>query len=105
MEEDYELDLQLVLDTYIESDQIIDKYGIILKQNSIPYSLIRYFYGDADMTDDISMIVDKMEGRHIPIIILMILGALPRISSKAGDVKDIENSYKKAFKNHRDRYH
>ena len=98
MEEDYELDLQLVLDTYIESDQIIDKYGIILKQNSIPYSLIRYFYGDADMTDDISMIVDKMEGRHIPIIILMILGALPRISSKAGDVKDIENSYKKAFK-------
>ena len=102
VEEKYELDLQQVLDTYIESDQIFDKYGIILKQNSVPYSLIRYFYGDADMTDDISMIVDKMEGRHIPIIILMILGALPRISSKGGDVKDIENCYKKAFKLLRD---
>lgn len=102
VEEDYELDLQQVLNTYIEVDQIIDKYGTILKQNSVPYSLIRYFYGDADMTDDISMIVDKMEGRHIPIIILMILGALPRISSKGGDVKDIENCYKKAFKLLRD---
>ena len=98
VEEDYELNLQQVLDTYFEADLFIEKYGAFLKQKSVPYSLVRYFYDDADRTDDISMIVDKMEGRHVPIIILMILGALPRISSKGGDVKDIENSYKKAFK-------
>ena len=98
VEEKYGLDLQKVLDSYIEADQIIDKYGAILKRKSVPYSLIRYFYGDEDMTDDISIIAGKLEGKHIPIIILMILGALPRISSKGGDVKDIEKSYKKAFK-------
>ena len=98
VEKDYELNLQQILDTYFEADIFIEKYGTFLKQKSVPYSLVRYFYDDADRTDDISMIVDKMEGRHIPIIILMILGALPRISSKGGDVKDIENSYKKAFK-------
>lgn len=89
VEEDYDLDLQQVLDAYIEADQLIDKYGVILKKKSVPYSLIKCFYGDEDISDDISPIAGKLAGRHIPLLILMLIGGLPRISSKGGDVKAI----------------
>lgn len=98
VEEDYDLDLQQVLDAYIEADQLIDKYGVILKKKSVPYSLIKCFYGDEDISDDISPIAGKLAGRHIPLLILMLIGGLPRISSKGGDVKAIAECYKKLFK-------
>ncbi len=96
--EKYALDLQRVLDTYMEADRIVEKYGAILKQEGALYSLIRCCYGDEDAVEDIAVIADMLEARHIPIIVLMILGALPRISSKVGDVKDIQKSYKRTFR-------
>jgi hypothetical protein len=95
VEEDYGLDLQQVLESYIEADQIFDKYKTRLNPNTVPQSLIRYFYGDREPSDDIAFLVDKIEYRHVTILVLMLSGALPRISSKGGDVKNIEKAYQK----------
>ena len=110
--EDTGLDLQDVLDAYIEADKIIDKLGIANPRqqkdaDAVCQHLIWHFYGDEEVTDDIAAIVGDDEspttedesltvaGRHVPILVLMLQKALPRLSAKGGDVKDIAGDYRR----------
>ena len=87
------LDLQEVLDTYTEADQICDRIGRVSDCDLVCQHLIWYYYGDEEATDDIRTIVKKAELRHIPILILLLQKVLPRLSAKEGDVDDIGEDY------------
>lgn len=96
------LDLQHVLDTYVEADKIVGRLGKVKDPNDVCLHLIWHFYGDAEVTDDIANIVGNSdylttEGRHVPIIVLMLLKALPRLRDKGGDIKEIGQDYRRVF--------
>lgn len=59
--------------------------------------LVWYFYSDAEATDDIAPIIDKVEAEQLPILVLLVLKLLPRLSAKGGDVRDIRQDYRRLF--------
>lgn len=59
--------------------------------------LVWYFYADAEVTDDIAGIIDKVETEQLPIFVLLVLRLLPHLSAKGGDVKDIDQDYRSLF--------
>ena len=93
-----DIDLQDTVENYIEADCFFSKYGKSIKGETTCHNLIKYYYADGEATEDISLIVKKLETKHIPILILIILGVLPKLSAKDGDVKNIKDDYQIVFK-------
>ena len=91
------LDLEQVLDVYIDCDALMERYGRVLQKQSVCQQLIRYFYADGKVTDSLRPVVAEMGSEHVPILVLMMLKVLPRLSSKGGDVKDIKGDYERTF--------
>lgn len=87
------LNLQDVIDTYIETDRMLDRLGKIKDAPQTCKHLIWYFYENGEATEDIANILNSIENRHAPFIILMLMNALPRLTAKGGDVKDISRDY------------
>lgn len=93
-----ELDLQDVLDTYADADRIYERLGKVADPNTFCQHLIWHFYGDAEATEDITAIADQLETKQLPILILLLLKALPQPNAKGGDVKDIVSDYQHVLK-------
>jgi len=55
-----DLDLQEVLDAYIGADRICERMGNIANPALFCQHLVWYFYSDAEATDDIAPIIDKV---------------------------------------------
>ncbi len=91
------LDLQEVIELYIQADVFLDKLGKKQKPEVVCHQLISCFYGDAETVEAAARINDKLEARHVPLLVLLLLGILPRISSKKGDVENIGDDYHKVF--------
>ena len=88
------MDLCLLLDTYREA------YSIV--QNHIPprfrdaetcQHLIEHFCAQGEITRDIADVVDHVEPRHLPLLVLVLLDVLPSPNTRSGDVTDIEECY------------
>lgn len=92
-----ELDLQEVLDAYIGADRICERMGNVANPALFCQHLVWYFYSDAEATDDIAPIIDKVEAEQLPILVLLVLKLLPRLSAKGGDVRDIRQDYRRLF--------
>lgn len=92
-----ELDLQEVLDAYIGADHICERLGSVADTELFCQHLVWYFYADAEVTDDIAAIINKVKTEHLPILVLLVLKLLPRLSAKGGDVKDIGQDYRRLF--------
>lgn len=92
-----ELDLQDVLDAYIEADRICERLGCVANPEQFCQHLVWHFYADAEVTDDIASIIDKVKADQLPILVLLVLRLLPRLSAKGGDVKDICQDYRRLF--------
>ncbi len=92
-----ELDLQNVLDAYIRADRICERLGSVANPELFCQHLVWYFYADAEATDDIAPIIEKVEAEELPILVLLVLKLLPRLSAKGGDVKDISQDYRRLF--------
>ncbi len=95
--QDTDLDLQEVLDAYIGADHICERMGNVANPALFCQHLVWYFYSDAEATDDIASIINKVEQEQLPILVLLILRLLPRLSAKGGDVKDICQDYRRLF--------
>ena len=92
-----DLDLQEVLDAYIGADRICERMGNVANPALLCQHLVWYFYSDAEATDDIAPIIDKVEAEQLPILVLLVLKLLPRLSAKGGDVRDIRQDYRHLF--------
>ena len=92
-----DLDLQEVLDAYIGADRICERMGNVANPALFCQHLVWYFYSDAEATDDIAPIIDKVETEQLPILVLLVLKLLPRLSAKGGDVRDIRQNYRHLF--------
>ena len=95
--QDTDLDLQEVLDAYIGADRICERMGNVANSALFCQHLVWYFYSDAEATDDIAPIIDKVEAEQLPILVLLVLKLLPRLSAKGGDVRDVRQDYRRLF--------
>lgn len=93
----YELNLEEVIDTYIETDELANRYRALFRSKDICEQVIRHFYTDDKTEESIRILTEKMKHRHVPIFILMQQGLLPRLKAKGGDIKNISECYKKLF--------
>ena len=91
------LDLQEVLDAYIGADRICERMGNVADPELFCQHLIWHFYADNAVTDDIATIINKVEAEQLPILVLLILKLLPRLSAKGGDVRNILQDYRRLF--------
>lgn len=98
VEQTFNLDLQAVIDAYNKTDDFIDKYESRIKGENFIRQVIRYFYSDEEPDEDVKGLVDKLNSQQVSILILMLMGELPRINSKGGDVDNIKGSYDNLFK-------
>ncbi len=95
--EQTELHLQNVIEAYEDVDNFIDRYESRLNNKDIPAQLVRLFYGNGETEADLSFVSERLELQHVPILILMLLGCLPRLSAKYGDVPDIDADFWRVF--------
>jgi len=95
--QDTDLDLQEVLDAYIGADHICERMGNLANPALFCQHLVWYFFSDASVTDDIAPIINKVEQKQLPLLVLMVLKLLPRLSAKGGDVRDIRQDYRRLF--------
>lgn len=91
------LDLEEVLDAYIDCDQLLQRHERVLQEEDACQQLIRYFYADGKVKETLRPVVKEMGSEHVPILVLMLLKALPTLSAKGGDIKDIAGDYQRAF--------
>ena len=91
------LDLEEVLDAYIDCDQLLQRHERVLQEEDACQQLIRYFYADGKVKETLRPVVKEMGSEHVPILVLMLLKALPTLSAKGGDVKDIKGDYERTF--------
>ena len=91
------LELQEVLDAYIGADRIYKRMQNVGDPSLFCQHLVWYFYADAEVTDDIAGIIDKVETEQLPIFVLLVLRLLPHLSAKGGDVKNIDQDYRSLF--------
>lgn len=95
--QDTDLDLQEVLDAYIGADRICERMGNVANPALFCQHLVWYFYSDAEATEDIAPIINKVEAEQLPVLVLLVLKLLPRLSAKGGDVRDIRQDYRRMF--------
>ncbi len=96
-EQETGLNLREVIEAYADVDNFIDRYEARLNDKGLPAQLVALYYGNGEVDDDLSFVKRRLEERHIPILILMLLGCLPRLSAKYGDVEDIMGDFGRAL--------
>lgn len=91
------MDLQTVVEAYEDVDNFIDRYSALLRDLELLPQIVDIYFGDGDVPDDLAFVKKRLELRHIPILLLMLTGGLPRISAKNGDVQNIQADYLRTF--------
>ncbi len=96
-EEQTGLDLQHVIEAYQDVDNFMDRYEAKLRDRTLLSELVTLYYGNGEPSQDLSFVQNRLEEQHIPILILVLTGCLPRLSAKNGDVVNIEDDFQRVF--------
>lgn len=92
------LNLEEVVEAYVEADDFIDKYSSQIKKRDVVGNLIDYFYLGTPLPEGCeSFSRGKISRKHVPLLILLFSKALPRIKEKGGDVTDIRQAYEQTL--------
>lgn len=91
------LDLERVIEAYVEADDIMQNYKSDLRGKDVCRHFIRHFFADGEVTKKLETVVGKLQRQHIPLLVLMLEGALPPLSAKGGDVASIAEDYRRVF--------
>lgn len=92
------LDLCHLLDSYCEAYKIMEHYiPPRYRDAETCQHLIEHYCAQGEITRDIASVVDHVEGRHIAILVLMLLEILPSPNTRSGDVADIEACYQRVM--------
>lgn len=95
-----ELNLLTVIDAYREATLMLEDKNIIKKMHQDDVAcrnLINFFYAQEPATKDIKNIVKIAKQKHVPLLVLMMLSALPHYGHARGDLKDIGKHYKQVY--------
>ncbi len=95
--EEADMNLQMVVEAYEEVDLFVEKYEVLLRDKTVLPQIVELLYGCGETKDDLSFISEQLEVKHGPILVLMLLGCLPRLSAKNGDVQDIMDDFQRTF--------
>lgn len=102
-ESDNDMDLLMAIDAYKEATLMLENKNIIKKmhQDAVAcQNLIDHYYAGCPISKDckdIKNIVKIAKQRHVPLLVLMMLGALPHYGHARGDVKNIGKHYERVF--------
>ena len=88
-----ELNLEEVIETYQESSVIFKKIKKIKNKEKICQEIISHYYCDKEFIQELSYLDSIISEHHVPILILLILGLIPCVNEKKGDVKHIDKDY------------
>ena len=91
------LDLQQVMEAYQDVDNFIDRYAIHLRDKQMLPQIVDMFFGSEVVPESMDFATKRLTEQHIPILVLMHIGCLPRLSAKGGDVQNIEEDYARTF--------
>lgn len=91
------LDLERVLEAYVEADDIMQAHKRVLRGKDVCRQLIRHFYAEEAVAEKLVAVTEKLRRRDIPLLVLMLEGALPALSAKGGDVESIAEDYHRVF--------
>ena len=91
------LNLEEVVEAYVEADDFIDKYSSQIKKSDVVGNLIDYFYLGTPLPKGCELFRGKISRKHVPLLILLFSKALPRIKEKGGDVTDIRQAYEQTL--------
>lgn len=88
------MDLCHLLDTYREAYRIVQSHiPPRFRDAETCRHLIEYYCVEGEITRDIAGVIDNVEPRHIPLLVLMLLNVLPSPNTRSGDVTNIEACY------------
>ncbi len=91
------LDLQSLIEAYLDVDNFIDRYAIRLRDKELLPQIVDMFFGSGMVPTGLDFAMKRLTEQHIPILVLMHIGSLPRLSAKSGDVQNIEEDYARTF--------
>lgn len=94
---DGNLNLIDVIETYKEATELLDLIKPRHRKLMTCYKLITYFYANGKSDIEITEILNRAKVKHVPFLVLMMLGALPLFDHARGDVKDIKKHYDNVF--------
>lgn len=89
-----DLDLEEVLIVYKESCETLKKMGNLKNKKKICHDIILHFFNDQELPKYIQYLEDDISEKHVPILLLLILGIIPHLDERKGDVRDINGDYK-----------
>lgn len=92
------LNLRETVEAYQDVDRFVDRYQSLLRGKETLARIVHLFYGGEADTEDLDFAKKKLEAGHVPLLVLMMLGCLPRLSARNGDVKDIKALYDRTMK-------
>lgn len=96
-EERTSLNLERVLESYVEVDSIMQVHKRELRGKDVCRQLIRHFYASDEVEAKLSALAEKLQRHHIPLLVLMLTDALPPLSAKGGDVEGIAGDYRRVI--------
>lgn len=91
------IDLEEIVEAYEDVDNFITRYSIRLYSESVLSQIVDYFFANGSLSEELDFVGKWLEEKHIGILFLMMTDALPRLSSKNGDVVDIDGDYRRTF--------
>lgn len=91
------LDLQSLIEAYLDVDNFIDRYAIRLRDKELLPQIVDIFFGSGVVPEGLDFVTARLTELHIPILVLMHIGGLPRLSAKGGDIQNIEEDYARTF--------
>ena len=91
------LDLERVIEAYMEADDVMQVYRRELRGKDVCRHLIRHFFADGGVSEKLEKVAGELQRQHIPLLVLMLEGALPPLSAKGGDVACIAEDYRRVL--------
>jgi hypothetical protein len=86
-----------VIDTYEKATSMLDSIKPRHRKLMTCVKLLSYFYANRKADDEIVEVVKHAKVEHVPFLVLMTLGALPRFGHARGDAKNIKRHYDTLF--------
>ena len=87
------LDLQVVLDAYVEADRLYAAIPKRYRNEQTCRDLINHCCAAGELTPAIATVAVHVDDSTLPLLVLLLLGVLPRVASRDGDVADIQGAY------------
>ncbi len=92
------MNLRETVEAYEEVDAFVDHYQTLLRGEEMLARIVNLYYSNEVSGEELAFVEKKLEARHVPLLVLMMLGCLPRLSARNGDVREIAVLYERTMR-------